>query len=227
MGSKLRQQQRALARVDKRPSSGSQPRVIEEDPVGIGPDRSITINMAKLPAPSNAYDADYAWLEHKPGDVRFFFAKRHRDASIQRLRTCLEIRYPPESLVGHFWRNSRDFHEKMKRFAESWPADEKRADLKPSEMDADKEHSEWANFESMAHAGSEAVIDFYSLPPSGLARYNQGVGSSGLTITPIVRVQLSIFELVRLLDSMSSVIDEVTAYLPTSISKNERLEQQQ
>jgi len=218
MSNKLRQQQRALARMDKRPAAGSLAQIVD-DPVGIGPDRTITIDMAKLPPPSNAYDADFAWIEHKPGDVRLFFAKRNRDDP-KRLRTRLELRYPPESLLGHFWRNSREFHERMKAFTQQWPqAGGERDKFQPEQMPADKEHSEWSNFEMMAHAGTEALIDFYTLPVSGIAMFVKGQGSSGLKMTPIVRVQLSVFELNRLLDSMEPIVDEIRRNLPEGFER--------
>ena len=44
----------------------------------IGPaDRSISVNLSKLDSPQNEYDADVAWVEHKPGDVRILFGKRN------------------------------------------------------------------------------------------------------------------------------------------------------
>jgi hypothetical protein len=211
MAKQLRQQQRSLARVDKQPSAGSIVQV--EDPVGIGPDRMITIDMAKLPTPVISYDADFAWIEHRPGDLRLFFGKRSKDKP-ETLRTRLELRYPPEGLIGHFWRNSRDFHQKMSEFAGRWPKDQARDSVNPAEMTADKEHSEWANFEAMSHAGTEALIDFYTLPVSGIAKFAAGQGSSGLTMMPVVRVQMTIFELTRLLDSMSSIVTEIENYLP-------------
>ncbi len=210
---KLRQQQRGLARVERQPSAGSRPEVVD-DPIGIGLDRSITIDMAKLPTPSVSYDADYAWIEHKPGDVRLFFGKRNRD-NPDMLRSRLELRYPPESLVGHFWRNSREFHQRMKIFADQWPTNDGRDTVRPKEMKAEKEHSVWANFESMAHAGTEAMIDFFTLPVWGVAKFISGQGSSGLKMVPVVRVQTTIFELTRLLDSMEKVVAEIKNYLPS------------
>lgn len=212
MTSKVRHQQRALARMDRQPSAGSLPHVV--DPVSVGLDRSITIDMAKLPQPTVSYDADYAWIEHKPGDVRLFFAKGTHDDQ-GRLRSRLELRYPPESLLGHFWRNSREFHERMKTFAAKWPdVRDDRDAVRPETFKAEKEHSEWANFESMAHSGTEALIDFYSLPVTGLARFVAGQGSDGLKIISVVRVQMTIFELTRLLDSMEQTVREIENYLP-------------
>src|SRR5690349_7828988 len=103
------QQQRAVTRLERRPASGSQGSLATSDPITIGPDRTINVDLGKLPGPSREYDADFAWISHHVGRVSFFFGKR--DLNEQgKLRTRLEVRYPPEHLVGNFWRNSRDFH---------------------------------------------------------------------------------------------------------------------
>lgn len=212
MAKQLRQQQRALTRVDRQPSAGSKLEVLD-DAISTGLDRSLTIDMAKLPTPNLSYDADYAWIEHQPGDLRLFFAKRNRDNPLG-LRSRLEVRYPPESLVGHFWRNSREFHQQMKAFAVQWPKHHERDDVRPETLKTDKEHSEWANFEAMAHSGTEAMIDFFTLPVWGVAKFVGGQGSSGLKMVPVVRIQMTVFELTRLLDSMESVVTEIKNYLP-------------
>lgn len=198
--------------MERRPAAGSVAQVVG-DPVSLGPDRSITIDMAKLPTPTQVYDADYAWIEHRPGDLRMFFAKQSRNDSAT-LRTRLELRYPPENLVFQLWHNSREFHAKMRAFADKWPQDRTRDEVSPERMPAAKEHSEWANFEAMAHAGTEASIDFYTVPASGIARFIAGQGSAGLKMVPIVRIQMTIFELTRLLDSMEPVVAEIQSYLP-------------
>jgi hypothetical protein len=179
--------------------------------------------MAKLPTPPQVYDADIAWVEHRPGDVRLFFGKLGRDEP-NSLRTRLELRYPVENLANNFWPRTRDFHTKMKDFADKWPKDELRAKLDPAQMHAGKEHSEWANFETMAHAGTEAMIDFYMLPASGVAKFAQGQGSSGLTLVPIVRIQMTIFELTRLLGSLEPIVAEIEKYLPAREALTPRLE---
>src|SRR5437660_753274 len=137
MSHKPRHQQRALARIERQPAAGSVGRV--DDPVSVGPDRSITIDMGKLRPPTQVYDADCAWIEHEPGDVRLFFAKLSRDDP-KALRSRLELRYPPESLVRHFWKNSREFHGKMKEFAAKWPQSTARDAISPESMKATKEH---------------------------------------------------------------------------------------
>ncbi len=202
--------------MDKRPTAGTLAPVVE-DPIGVGPNRTITIDMSKLAAPTNSYDADFAWIEHTPGDLRLFFGKRNRDKR-DRLRTRLELRYPPENVLGHFWRNSREFHTTVKAFASSWPPNPTRALVVPEKMEADKEHSEWANFETMAHSGTEALIDFYTLPIVGVAKYLKGMGSASLRLAPVVRVQLTVFELVRLLDAMEPIIEAIRTSLPTGFN---------
>src|SRR5438445_3134779 len=79
------------------------------DPITVGPDRTINVDLRKLTAPVNVYDADLAWIAHRPGTVSLFFGKRSLPPK-RELRTRLELRYPPENLVHHFWRNSREFH---------------------------------------------------------------------------------------------------------------------
>lgn len=207
MGKNKHQMTRSLSRLAKRDTAGT-----SDDPVRVGIDKSIIIDMSKLQTPANVYDADVAWIEHQPGDVRLFFGKLQRDRPTE-LRSRLEVRYPPENLLGHFWKNSREFHERVRAFVNLWPATSRLAPT-PSAMKTEKEHSEWANFESMAHAGTEAVLDFYSLPPTGLAMFNRGQGSQGLRLMPIVRVQMTTFELLRLLEDMTSIVTTIKNYLP-------------
>jgi hypothetical protein len=212
--------QRAIAKIEKQPSGGN----LTDDPITIGLDKSINIDMSKLPPPQSVYDADFAWVEHRPGAVSLMFAKQSRD-ELTPLRTRLEVRYPPESLVRSFWGNSRKFHEGLSVFVAKWPADTTSA-IDPSKSKAGKEHSEWANFESMAHAGTEASIDFYRMPPSGIAQFARGLGSAGLKCTAVVRVQLTVFELLRLLERTGDVVKRIEEYLPQpeSQSGNENIE---
>ena len=204
--------ERIIARMEKRPAHGSAGRVVE-DPVSIGLDKTITVNLSKLLAPEKIYDAGYAWVEHRPGEVSLFFGKGNRDEP-GTLRTRLEVRYPPENFLAHFWRNSREFHENLRQFAAKWPKNEGRDAADPTSMKAPKEHSEWANFELMAHAGTEASMDFYLMPPSGIAQFARGQGSVGLKFSPIVRIQLTVFELVRLLDAAAEVVSQIEKYIP-------------
>jgi hypothetical protein len=194
--------------------------IISADPITIGLDKSIHIDMSKLPAPTTVYDADLAWVEHAAGRVSLMFAKLSRNDGA-RLRTRLEIRYPPEDFFRAFWGNSREFHGRLRTFSEMWPRDNSRDSLRPELMPADKDHSEWVNFDAMCHAGTEASIDFFLLPAAAVARFVQGQGSSGLTLAPVVRINLGSFELLRLLDLAKPVADEVESYLPATLKLGE------
>ena len=187
---------------------------VVEDPITVGPDKTINVDFRKLTAPSNVYDADFSWIEHRPGTtVSLFFGKGSRDEG-NRLRTRLELRYPPEGFVHHFWRNSREFHERVRAFVDQWPRDDARDALDPRGWQAAKDHSEWVGFEAMAHSGTEAMLDFYLLPALGIARFQRNQGSGGLQVVPVVRVQTTVFELLRLLDSARPVVEAINTYLP-------------
>jgi hypothetical protein len=216
-----RREQRAVTHLEKRPAGGSTAQIVQ-DPITIGLDKTINVDATKLPPPPNVYDADSAWIEHRPGEVSIFFVKRSRDSDT--LRTRLEIRYPPENLVGHFWKNSRDFHDGLTAYVERWSLQQQDPRPDASRLKAEKEHSEWANFDIMAHAGTEATIDFYQLPPPGIAQFTRGQGSHGLRFVPIVRIHLTIFELLRLMNSMAEVVEVIQGYLPQPHSK-ERVEE--
>jgi hypothetical protein len=204
--------ERAIMRVEHKPSESADLSTAD-DAISIGFDRSISINLMKLHAPTNVYDADFSWIVHRPGAVSLFFAKRRIDEK-DTLRTRLELRYPPENFVNHLWKNSRDFHDRLQKFAAKWPKDEERDQQTPETWKAEKDHSEWANFETMSHAGTEASLDFYLLPPWGLAQFTKGRGSAQLKVAAIVRVEMTIFELGRLLDSAAKVVSEIERYLP-------------
>src|SRR5438105_1357931 len=199
--------------LERRPADQSEARVVE-DPITVGLDKSINIDLSKVKAPANIYDADVAWVTHQPGLVSLFFGKRDLNEK-GRLRTRLELRYPAENLVHHFWGNSREFHEKLRAFVGLWPTAATQTP-QPSAGDwkADKDHSEWVNFEAMAHAGSEAMLDFYSIPAFGIAKFRSGGGTAALQIVPIVRVNLTVFELLRLMDAVDPVIRAIEGYLP-------------
>jgi hypothetical protein len=188
-----------------------------DDPIVVGLDNSIKVNLAKLAAPVNVYDADMAWLKHKTGVLSLFFAKRSLSEE-KIFRTRLEVRFPPENFV-QFWENSKDFAGRVSTFIDKWPKDEERSQLDPAGWKAEKDHSEWANFGTIAHSGTEAALDFYTLPPAGVARYIMGQGTSQLILTPVVRVQMTIFELSILLETMAVTVSNIKDYLPKSLTE--------
>jgi hypothetical protein len=195
-------------------SSGAASNEMLDDAITVSAaDRGVIIDLAKLNPPDKVYDADYAWLRHKPGRVSLFFGKANLD-DVTRLRTRVELRYSPEAFVRNFWKNSGDFRAAVIESANHWPADSERLGLEPEKMHSEKDHSEWANFEYMARVGSEATLDFYYLPTSGLAKYATGHGSRGLKIVAAMRVQLTMQELARLFVSCESVVGEIEKSLP-------------
>jgi len=210
-----KRQGRRSVQLDRHPSGRSEVRVL--DPISLGPDKAIRVDLSLLSAPSNVYDADFAWVEHRVGSaVSIFFGKASRDSK-QQLRTRLEVRYPPEGFVSHFWGNTREFELSLRDFAAAWPQDKSRNEIDPSTWPAARDHSEWVGFEAMAHSGTEAMLDFYLLPAVGVARFHKSQGSSGLQVIPIVRVQMTIFELIRLFDLAVPIVDEINQYLPQAL----------
>ena len=207
-----------LGRTGRKDRTGRQVAKIElqdaasGDPITIGPSNSINIDLNKLRPPDRIYDADQAWVKHSPTRVSLLFGKRGIDQP-SRFRTRLEIRYPPEDVVRHLWKNSRRFHNNLKEFVNRWPSYPVDAFLE-TDSHADQDHSEWANFDYMAFVGSGGAIDFYHLPPSGIARFAQGQGSSWLSVVPVVRVMLTAFELTRFLDRIGRIIPEIMLCLP-------------
>jgi hypothetical protein len=205
--------------LERSQAERSELRVVQ-DPITIGPNKTINVDVSKLTAPSNVYDADFAWIEHRPGAaVSLFFGKASRDDA-GHLRTRLELRYAAEHFVHHFWRNSREFHERVRAFVDQWPTDEKRAGMDPATWPSAKDHSEWAGFEAMAHSGTAASLDFYLLPALGIARFQRNQGSAGLQVIPIVRVQMTVFELLKLLDSARPVAEAIAQYLPVKAEED-------
>ena len=89
-----------LGRTGRKDRTGRQVAKIElqdaasGDPITIGPDNSINIDLSKLPPPDKLYDADQAWVIHSGTKVSLFFGKRRLDRP-SKFRTRLEIRYPP------------------------------------------------------------------------------------------------------------------------------------
>lgn len=178
-------------------------------------ERSIAIDVSRLAPPQNIYDADCAGVEHRRGDVRLFFGKLKLPRRDQ-LRSRIEIRYPVETFYKHLWQNSRGFHERLRQYAQQWSSDYGHDQLILTEVEAEKDHSEWANFDYMAHSGTEAAIDFFHLPAAALARFKQG-SANDLELAAILRVQLTAYELLRLLDRCADVVSEIESYLPNNV----------
>lgn len=175
-------------------------------------DRSISIDVSKLGPPQRTYDADLASLEHREGDIRLFFGKLKLPER-NTLASRVEIRYPIESFYHHLWHNSRKFHDALRGRAASVlsrPLDQRQLHT----LIADRDHSEWANFDFMGYSGTEAVIDFFHLPTTDIARFEKTGAAPNLGLEPILRVQLGVDQLLGLLESCAESVPEIEKYLP-------------
>lgn len=184
-------------------------------------ENSYSIDASKLEAPARAYDADVAWIEQKPGSVSLMFAKLERDDP-SHYRSRLEVRYPPENLLLSLWHISRSFFAKLERYVESWPEEARRPAEVQQQLPAKLSHSEWASYTYMSHTGTEATIDFYHIPPGALARFLQRNDTSGLKVLPVVRVQLTTFELMNLVNRIHPLLDVIRESLPAGQHEQSR-----
>lgn len=177
--------------------------------------KTLRIEWEKLKPPTNVYDADFAWAAERHGTVSLFFGKEHMSG--KRLRTRMEIRFAPEPFVLNLWDDSVRFYNDLKaRRANSLPpAPPTRAPEELMGFESDREHSDWANFAYIAHHGTQASLDFFRLPPAGIARFATTGGTSYLEPDPIVRVHTTVWELLRLLDVCEPIASRVRASLPT------------
>lgn len=178
------------------------------DQVALWSDGTLRLNLQKLGTPHDQYDADLAWIEKSLGWVRLHFAQVGPGP---RLRSEVTVKYSPEAFFAHFWTNSRSFHEglRARRAAGGMVADPARDKFPLQGGAAEKTHTLTANYDILAHAGSEASIDFFHLPPSALAAWTRQKDASGLKVSPMLRVLLSTDELVRLLDEAEPLAREL------------------
>jgi hypothetical protein len=155
----------------------------------------ITVDGSKLESPQKAYSADTAWATYRAGQSSLFFATRDMTEP-ERLPSRLEVRMPPEDFLRGFLWNSRDFLGKITDYAQKWGGNPMDVEPPPTNLKAIRTHSEWANFMYVAHAGTETSLDFYQMSVSGVARFAKTKDLGGLSLTPVVRVHMSVFELI-------------------------------
>jgi hypothetical protein len=186
-------------------------------------DHSASVDLKRLEAPSQVYDADFAWVEHRPGRVSLFFGKRGASQD-NVLASRLEIRYPAESIPTSFWKNSVEFFDRLRLYVERWPASARERD-ETNEIarrwGAVRTHSDWANFTYMAHSGTEASIDFYHLSAAARARFSNFDDLLHMKLRPVARVQMTIFTLGQLVDALEPVVAEIDSYRPRRRDPND------
>lgn len=176
------------------------------DALTIQADGSLRVDVAGLDLPHNLYDADVASVELRNGAVSLFFGKCDMGDESQ-LRTRLELRFPIEAFVSHFWGNSRLFHAAVQEFGRNNKAPGIRPD--PRVTHQSQQHSEWVNFNYIARTGTQAALDFYHISPPAIAQWKQNITSRHLRLEPKVRVLTTIWEVVRLLDACEPIVSEV------------------
>lgn len=179
-----------------------------EDAIQVTPDGAIAIDASKLETPANVYDADFAWVQKRLGAVSLFFAKADLNAK-DRLRTRLELRYPVEGFIEHFWKNSRDFHKIIRESVQRLPVAAVGERPPIESWEALKDHSEWVNFSYLARVGSQSALDFFNLAVPGVVQFTKGQGTSGLIIRPVTRVLTTTAALNHLLDSCEPLAEEL------------------
>lgn len=176
-------------------------------------DGSIAVNASKLEPPTQAYDADFGWIDYSAGRLSLCFAKRNL-AAPNLLETRLEVRYPPEDFLQTFWYNSVQFHEKLAKYVSLWPAEAMQTIPPAPEKEAVRSHSIWASFSYISHAGSEAAIDFYHMSPAAVATFAQSKSVERLRLIPVTRVQMTTFEVFRLLERAEKLVPTLEAHVP-------------
>jgi len=176
----------------------------------------ISVDASKLEAPSNLYDADSAWLQYQKGKLSIFFAKTDvSDPSI--LLSRIEVRYAAESFWDSFIKQQSEFAESVGKYCGQWPSHAAATDRDSrASMRAVKSHSVWSNYTYMAFSGTEAAIDFYHLSASSVAKYSKLRDTAGLLLRPVMRVQLSTFDLHDLLTESTAVAEAIRKDVPAT-----------
>jgi hypothetical protein len=180
-------------------------------------DKSLSIDVTKLETPTQTYDADFCWLDYNAGRLSLVFAKNGRGKD-EHLESCLEIRFPPEDFAIALWRSSLDFFERLEKYVAQWPAEFVRVPNVDviKNLPVSKFHSEWATVAYMAHAGTQAGIDFYQMSPAALSRFSNTRSLEGLRLRPVVRVQMSTFDMAALARLARPVQESIASLLPAS-----------
>jgi hypothetical protein len=125
---------------------------------------------------------------------------------------------PPEDFLRSL-SISRAFYRVIREQAGKWGAEALNVTAPPIGVRAEKSHSEWANFVYIAFAGTGASIDLYQMSIAGVARYAKKRDISGLSLSPVLRIHLSLFELVRLLTEGYTLKDQILRDAPEEVRK--------
>lgn len=184
--------------------------------VSIDSDKSIRLNVGSLPSPENVYDADAWWVDRQAGHVALYFAQ-FSGSDQKKLRTRLKIKYPNEALVHHLWEHSRTYYEDLKPLMATFPVDPLKVPVVDiSKLTAEKEHSNWANFEAMSRTASQAAIDFYHVAPPAAVKFLNSGDVNDIVPAPVVRILMGLYQQFEMLQKIETMISDVRAMMPES-----------
>jgi hypothetical protein len=177
-------------------------------------DGTLLLDWSKVEPPSQVYVAEHAAVKVHRGAVGMFFAQS-RPGKTDRLLTRLELRYPFEHFYREFWKNSREFHERLRttmlKYAALAPKDEERVD---ATGDADQIAFMCVNYNMAAQTGSESMMDFYHVSPRSSFQYERTRDLSMFEFDPKVRVQLTSWEMLHIMDECDAVAKVIGPQLP-------------
>jgi hypothetical protein len=175
-------------------------------------DNSVAVDVSKLEAPTQAYDSDTTWIVYRTGRLSLFFGKRSVSEP-GTLQSSLEIRYPPEDFLNT-WKASSDFFGQLNTYANGWDAAARKVDPLSGPPRPKVTHSEWVTFAAISHSGTEAALDFYHMSTQAIARFTLTHSVEGMKLRPIVRVQMTTFDLLDLVEQLRPIADDIAAKLP-------------
>jgi hypothetical protein len=204
--------QNRLSRIPTGRTPVRQPSSNYLKPIGDG--SVLQLDWSKVDPPTQVYVAEHAAVKIHHGAVGMFFAQS-RPGKMEKLLTRLELRYPFEHFYREFWTNSREFHQRLRtnieKFGPLAPKDEDRVDAKG---DAEQIAFMCVNYCVCAQTGSESMIDFYHVSPRSSFLYGQTKDLSMFEFEPKVRVQLTSWEMLHIMDQCDGLAKEIGPQLP-------------
>jgi hypothetical protein len=211
--------QNRLSRIPTGRTLARQPTSNYLKPIGDG--SLLQLDWSKVDPPAQVYVAEHVTVKIHRGAVGMFFAQS-RPAKAEKLLTRLELRYPFEHFYREFWLNSQDFHQRlrtnMEKYAALAPTADERVD---GTGDAEQIAFMCVNYCMCAQTGSESMMDFYHVSPRSSFLYEHTKDLSMFEFEPKVRVQLTSWELLHMMDECERLAKVIGPQLPPIEKKKE------
>lgn len=169
----------------------------------------ISVDVSKLIRPATSVFASRcaAVDRHLVYEFDFFDFQEESD-----LRSPVaRVMFPVDSLIDHFWRNSRDFGLQCRHLLDEAGIPPEPIGQKAGLVRSDVVVS--SNLSSMYRAGVESIIDFYYISPRDI--HFARLQAKKPEIQGVLRVQLPLTVLVGILDHVDSVIQALRDRLGT------------